>query len=124
MRISTLVSLSVLAACIPITRAPAQSVGVSIGIHLGPERVVANYSSARSGDWRTNYQQWQPTTLYVVNGRYYDNQTRGARAVVVYRHQNDYFLPPQDKKWVGVDKRYNYKNKPRSADYGRQKGKK
>jgi hypothetical protein len=123
MRIKTLLSLSLLVGFMPMTRGSAQtSVGIKIGINLGPERVVANYSSAQYGDWRTSYQQWQPITLYVVNGRYYEHQTRGARTVVVYRRNNDYFLPPQDKKWVGKDKRYDYKHQPRDEDYGRGKG--
>jgi len=26
--------------------------------------------------------------MYVVNGQYYDKESRGSRAVVVYRHNN------------------------------------
>jgi hypothetical protein len=111
MRISTLLSLMVLAGCMPTTRGQQQS-SVEIGIQLGPVRSVNSYSMERHGDWRTNYQQWQPTTLYVVNGRYYDKETRGSRAVMVYRHDNEYFTPPQDKEWVGADKRYDYKKRP------------
>ena len=121
MRLSTLLSLSALVCCIPIASAPAQRAGVSVDIHLGRARTVTAYSSSRSGEWRTNYKQWKPTTLYVTNGQYYDKQTRGSRAVVVYRKDNDYFLPPQDKKWVGKDKRYDYKHKPNNEDYNRNR---
>jgi hypothetical protein len=120
MRLSTVLTLSATICCVPLAAVPAQGVGISIGINLGPSRVVRNYSSARYGDWRTNYRNWQPTTMYVVNGHYYDKETRGSRAVVVYRHNKDYFLPPQDKKWVGADKRYDYKRQPRDEDYARR----
>ena len=113
-------ALSALVCCAPLANARAQGVGVSIGVQLGTARVVSNYSSERSGDWRTNYKQWEPTTLYVNNGQYYDKESKGSRAVVVYKKDNDYFLPPQDKKWVGVDKRYDYKHKPTNADYNRK----
>jgi hypothetical protein len=58
--------------------------------------------------------------MYVVNGQYYDKSSRGARAVIVYHHNDDYFLPPQDKKWVGADKRHDYKHKPKTEDYNRK----
>jgi hypothetical protein len=111
MRISILFSLIVLAGCMPATRGQQQS-SISIGIQLGPERSVNSYSAERHGDWRTNYEKWQPTTLWVVDGRYYDKESRGARAVVVYRRDNEYFTPPQDKEWVGSDKRYDYNKRP------------
>jgi hypothetical protein len=118
MRLSRVVSLAVLACCIPLATAPAQ--GVSIGVKLGTARSVVSYSSTRDGEWRTSYKQWQPKTMYVVNGQYYDKSSRGSRAVVVYQHNNDTFLPPQDKKWVGADKRYNYKRQPKAEDYNRK----
>jgi hypothetical protein len=120
MRLSSVVSLAVLACCIPVVNAPAQGAGVSIAINLGPPRTIVAYSSQRDGEWRASYKQWQPTTMYVVNGQFYDKSSRGARAVVVYHHNDDYFLPPQDKKWVGADKRYNYKRKPKDEDYNRR----
>ena len=120
MRLATVLSFAVLAGFVPAASAPAQGVGISIGLKLGPSRSVVAYSSARDGEWRSSYMQWQPTTMYVVDGRYYEKQSRGSRAVVVYRHNEDYFLPPQDKKWVGADKRYNYKRKPRNEDYNRR----
>src|ERR1019366_8609071 len=87
MRISSLLLLTLLAGCMASTRGQQQSsVGVGIDIQLGPERSVNSYSADRHGDWRTNYQQWQPTTLYVINGKYYDKEAKGTRAVMVYRH--------------------------------------
>jgi hypothetical protein len=120
MRIATVLSLAIIASSIPMARAQAQ-VGVSVGLNLGNVRTVAAYSSAQHGDWQTSYKQWQPTTLYSVNGQYYDKKSAGSRAVVVYHHNDQYFMPPQDKKWVGKDKRYDYKHKPTSDDYNRSK---
>ena len=111
MRISGLLSLILLAGCMSTTRGQQQS-SLEISVQLGPERSVSSYSMERHGDWRTNYQQWQPTTLFVVDGKYYDKEARGSRAVMVYRHDNEYFTPPQDKEWVGADKRYDYKKRP------------
>ena len=119
MRIATLVTipLLVLGAQIAMpTRAPAQ---VSVTARLGPEISVSAYSQTRHGDWQTNYRQWKPVTLYNVNGHYYKHSVRGARAVAVYQHNNETFLPPQDKAWVGHDRRYNYKHQPNNDDYGR-----
>ena len=120
MRLVTVLSLSLLFSGIPIASAPAQAVGVSVDLKLGNVRTVSAYSAERSGDWHTNYKSWKPTTLYVTNGQYYDKQTKGSRAVMVYRNSNDYFLPPQDKAWVGADKRYNYKRQPTDDDYARK----
>ncbi len=117
MRIATALSVSLLLACAPIASASAQ--GVSVDVKLGTPHTVVAYSSDRFGDWHTNYKKWTPKTMYVVNGKYYDHKTSGARAVAVYKKGNDYFLPPQDNDWVGKDKRYNYKNKPIDEDYRR-----
>ena len=124
MRISILLSLMVLVGCMPMTRGQQRSsVGVEIGIQLGPERPVDMYSRERHGDWHNSLEQWQPVTLFVVDGRFYEREARGARAVVVYRHNNDYFLPPREKEWVGKDKRYDYKHMPMDEDYGGKSGK-
>jgi hypothetical protein len=123
MRIALLFSLMVLVGCMPMTRGRQQSsVGVSVEFQLGPERSVDMYSRERHGDWHNNLEQWQPVTLFVVDGRFYERESRGARAVVVYRRNNDYFLPPQEKEWVGKDKRYDYKHMPKDEDYGRKGG--
>ncbi len=98
-------------------RRQSAQASVSVNLKLGPERTVAPYSSEKFGDWHTNYKQWTPKTMYYVNGHYYDHKTTGARTVSVYQKGGNYFLPPQDKDWVGKDKRYNYKNKPTDEDY-------
>jgi hypothetical protein len=103
--------------CASIAGAHAQGVGVSVS--LGNSHVVAAYNPERHGDWHTSYSNWQPTKLYYYKGQYYDHQAKGARAVSVYRKDDEYFLPPQDKKWVGYDKRFDYKHRPTSADYKR-----
>jgi hypothetical protein len=119
MRIATLMTLPLLGALMALpVRAPAQ-VSVRIGARFGPEVSLSAYSQERHGDWRTNYRQWRPVTLYAVNGHYYQNRVRGARAVQVYRRGNEHFLPPQDQAWVGHDRRYNYNRRPGNEDYGR-----
>jgi hypothetical protein len=121
MRSATFLAVPLLAALIALpTRASAQgSISVQFGTRLGPEVGLTAYSSARMGDWQSNYRRWTPVTLYDVNGRYYRNQVRGARAVSVYSYDNEYFLPPQDQGWNGADRRYNYQRQPGEADYGR-----
>ena len=120
MRIATLVTYPLLlGALIALpTRAPAQ-VSVTINARLGPAIGISAYSPDRYGDWRTNYLQWTPVTLYVVDGRYYQRSRRGARPVQVYQRGNEHFLPPQDRAWFGHDRRYNNKHRPHDADYGR-----
>ncbi len=103
--------------CASITGAHAQSVGVSL--NLGNSHVVASYNPDRHGDWHTAYTNWQPTTLYYYKGQYYDHSAKGARAVSVYRKDDEYFLPPHDKKFVGYDKRFDYKHRPNADDYKR-----
>lgn len=95
-------------------QAPAQ---VSFNIRLGTPLVVTNYSPDAYGDWQTNYRSWRPTTVYSYNGQWYNHSVRGSRAVVVYRSQNSYFLPPQDQSWDNKDRRYNYRRRPTSDDY-------
>jgi hypothetical protein len=122
MRISALLSLAVLAGCMPMTHRPAQSsAGVEIGIQLGSERPVFRYSRERYGDWRSNYELWEPVTLFVIDARFFDREAGSARAVVVYRRKDEYFLPPQEKEWIGKDKRYDYKRRPKDEDYARIK---
>ena len=119
MRIATLVTLPLLGALIALpTRAPAQ-LTIRFGTRLGPEVSVFAYSAERYGNWRDRYGQWKPVTLYDINGHYYRYQAGGARAVQVYQHANEYFLPPQDREWVGRDRRYNYQRQPGDVDYGR-----
>jgi len=103
------------------TRASAQmNISVRFGTRLGPEIGVYGYSPERYGDWHNNYQRWTPVTLYDINGHYYRNSVRGARAVQVYSYNNEFFLPPQDRGWANRgDRRFNYNRRPGEADYGR-----
>jgi hypothetical protein len=121
MRIGTLLAVSLLAvAAAPPAQASAQiSINVAFGTRLGPEIGVSAYTVERHGDWRANYRQWTPVTLYDINGHYYRTSVPGARAVVVYSYKDDFFFPPQDKAWIGFDKRYTYEHRPIDADYGR-----
>jgi roadblock/LC7 domain-containing protein len=121
MRIATFLTLPLLGALIALPApAPAQvNVTIQFGARLGPEIGVFAYSPERHGDWRTNYRRWTPVTLYDVNGHYYRTAVRGARPVLLYTYNNEYFLPPQDRAWIGLDKRYNYPRQPTPVDYGR-----
>ena len=119
MRVATLVTLPLLGALIALPmRAPAQ-ITIRFGTRLGPEVTVFAYSPERYGNRRDRYGEWTPVTLYDVNGHYYRYQVDGARAVQVYLHDNEYFMPPQDREWVGRDRRYNYQRQPGDVDYGR-----
>jgi hypothetical protein len=92
---------------------------VAIDPRLGSEIGVLAYSAERAGDWRKNYKRWTPVTVYEMNGRYYPNNASGARAVSIYRYQNEYFLPPTEQGWVGFDKRFAYNQRPNADDQGR-----
>ena len=121
MRIATLLTIPLLGAAILLPpRVLAQSnITVPFGTRLGPEIGVSAYSSERQGVWRENYRRWTPVTLYDVNGHYYRAPVRGARSILVYQYKNEYFLPPQDQAWNGIDKRYNYRQQPTEADFHR-----
>ena len=123
MRISNMLGILLAGAVIALpVRAPAQvSISVDIGKRLGPEISIFAYSQPAYGDWHTAYRQWTPVTIYEVNGHYYRKSMKGARAVAVYSRNGEYFLPPDDKAWVGKDKRYNYKRQPGEQDRGRAK---
>jgi hypothetical protein len=104
---------------LPAPAAAQMQISVQFGTRLGPEVAVYAYSPERLGDWRANYRQWTPVTLYDINGRYYRNSVRGARPFLVYQYHNEYFLPPQDHGWNGMDRRYNYRRQPNQEDFGR-----
>lgn len=90
--------------------------------HMKPGKpvLVTGYSADAYGDWHKSYRSWRPVTLYAHDGQFYSRSMKGARAVQVYRHGNDYFLPPQDDAWVKRgDTRYNYRHRPNDDDYGR-----
>jgi hypothetical protein len=121
MRIANVLTVSLLAALLALPgRASAQvNINVKFGTRLGPDVGVFAYSPERMGDWHANYRKWTPVTLYDVNGHYYRSSVSGSRGVVVYSYNDEYFLPPTDAGWVGVDKRYNYKRRPIADDIGR-----
>ncbi len=121
MKLSKLIAVPFVVALIASpSQASAQvNLTVRFGTRLGPDIGVFAYSQARNGEWRDNYRKWTPVTLYDVNGRYYRNSVRGARAVVVYSYNGDYFFPPSDAGWVNKDRRYNYNRRPNDSDRGR-----
>jgi hypothetical protein len=123
MRITRILTLPLLGVLVAMpARAPAQlNLSVHFGTRLGPEIGVYSYSPERQGDWRVNSARWTPVTLYDVNGHYYRNSVSGARAVVVYSYNDEYFLPPQDQAWINSDRRYNYRRQPTPDDYGRDR---
>ncbi|MBI1810009.1 MAG: hypothetical protein HYR75_08950 [Gemmatimonadetes bacterium] len=117
MRIARIVAALLLGSGLALpARAPAQSAPI---LRLGPELSLYAYSPETQGDWRTSLRQWTPVTVYDVDGRYYRKAKKGARPIVVYRQNGQYFLPPSDREWEGKDKRYNYKRQPDDEDRGR-----
>jgi hypothetical protein len=103
-------------------RARAYAAYVPADPRLGAAIDVWDYSPDRAGDWRTNYTRWTPVIVYAYDGRYYPHEIRGARPVEVYRYRYEYFLPPPDQKWVGFDRRYDYKDRPDASDRDRAQG--
>lgn len=101
-------------------RVPAQvQISVAVGARLGPPVAVFAYSSDRYGDWRRDYSRWTPVVIFEVNGRYYPHRVAGAREVIVYRYHDEYFMPPHDRAWIGVDRRYDYGHRPDDNDWKR-----
>ncbi len=121
MRITNLIGVSLVVALVAVPAGARAQVDISVkfGTRLGPDIGVFAYSPERHGDWHANYRKWTPITLYDVNGHYYRNSVVGARAVVVYSYNGEYFFPPTDREWVGRDKRYDYEHRPRDNDLAR-----
>ena len=121
MRITTIIAASLCGALIalPASTTAQVSLSVSLSKRLGPEVSLAAYSPAIHGEWKTSYRHWTPVTLYEYGGRYYHHSVSGARAVGMYSHNNQVFLPPTDRAWLGYDRRYNYKRVPNDDDRGR-----
>jgi hypothetical protein len=119
MRIAKLMTLALLAAPAVVPVPASAQITISFGARLGPEVGIHAYSMQRMGDWRTGYRQWSPVTVYDINGRYYLTNVRGARPVLVYRYNNEYFFPPQEQGWSGSDRRYDYRRLPNEGDYNR-----
>ena len=78
---------------------------------------VTIYSPDTHGDWRRSYDRWEPVTIFNLNGRYFPASVPGARPLMVYRWQGQYFLPPRDQAWLDVDRRYDYRLRPTDDDY-------
>jgi len=121
MRIARLMVLALIATVmvLPAPAAAQVSISVRFGTSLGPDVDVFAYTPERLGDWHASYRRWTPVTLYDVNGRYYRTSVAGARAVVVYSYNGEYFLPPTDREWIGADKRFDYRHAPAEVDIGR-----
>ncbi len=64
--------------------------------------VVRDYSSKKHGNWKKDYYRWQPITLYVLDGRYYERPYRNARPVSVYYYRDQYFFEPRDRDFYRV----------------------
>jgi len=115
MRLSHCAGLSLVALlALGTPRAQAQ---ISANVRVGRAVSVNVYSPQRYGEWRTSYREWQPVTLYYMDGRYYRRYVRGAHPVMVYRWNNEYFLPPRDRAWVRSDRRYDYRRRPGDEYY-------
>ncbi len=121
MRTTTFLTTTLLSILVALpAQLPAQvDISIKVGSQLGPEMRIFAYSPARYGAWRTNYRRWTPTVIYEVRGHYYHHDVRGARAIVVYVDHGDYFFPPDDKSWIGFDKRYDYTHRPVAIDFAR-----
>ncbi len=119
MRVTSIAIASLLGA---LATAPAAA-QVRASINIGPIRVAANipivhqrrspryvevyaYSSRRHGDWRRSARDWRPATVYVLNGRYYEQPYRNARRIVVYRYRDQYFQAPRGRDWERSRPRY------------------
>ena len=60
---------------------------------------VLSYSTRRIGPWQQSYLQWEPITVYVLGGRYYDVPVPRARPLAAYRYRDRYFFAPRDRDW-------------------------
>ncbi len=60
---------------------------------------VLSYSARRIGPWQQSYVQWEPITVFVLDGRYYDAPIPRARPVAAYRYRDRYFFAPHDRDW-------------------------
>jgi hypothetical protein len=111
--------LVIVLAGLPAPASAQVNLKIEFGTHLGPEIGVFAYAPERHGEWRANYMKWTPITLYDVNGHYYRHSVAGARPVMVYTYNGEYFFPPADRAWVTLDKRYDYTHRPVEVDIGR-----
>ncbi len=117
MRTSTRYVLAGMLAVAGIACVPPGATEVGVSAQFGPGVDVYDYDPGYFGAWQTDYMMWSPSTVYVLNGRFYSSPVRGGRAVGVYQYHDRYFLPPQDKAWQRKDRRYNYRQRPQKKDY-------
>ncbi len=69
---------------------------------------VRDYSSRNYGQWKKEYRNWRPVTLYRIDNRYFERQVRGGRPVSVYYYRNQYFFEPRDRDFARYrDDRWN-----------------
>ena len=109
-----LASATILTACAP------GYARVSYGGYYDRSYVdLYDYSPGYYGDWRYNYSRWSPVVIYEYRGRYYPDRVRGARPLQVYRDRSGYFLPPRDREWNRVDRRFDRRQRPSRSDYRR-----
>ncbi|HUX34082.1 MAG TPA: hypothetical protein VMV51_09420 [Gemmatimonadaceae bacterium] len=78
--------------------------------------VVGAYAAGDVGGWRTSLMLWTPVTVYAFNGAYYSRAVPGSRSVEIYRYRGRYFMPPDDRAWIGADRRYDYRRRPEHDD--------
>jgi len=109
-------ALLVLSACAPAYRSGYGRVDY---VRYGPGIDLYGYSPDVYGDWRYNYQRWSPVVIYEYDGSYYPNRFRRARPVEVYRGPSGYFLPPRDRDWARMDRRFDSRRLPNRRDYER-----
>jgi hypothetical protein len=82
-------------------------VGIPIG-RTGPgsalrphQLVIRDYDQGRYGEWQDYYDDWQPETVYLYDGIYYDYPVVSyAEPIVVYRYRNDFFFAPRQREFV------------------------
>jgi hypothetical protein len=73
---------------------------------------VGAYAAGEVGGWQTSFTLWTPVTVYELEGQYYPRAVSGGRAVEIYRYRDRYFMPPDDRHWIGADRRYDYRLRP------------
>lgn len=109
-----LASAAILSACVP------SYARLDYGDYYGRRYVdLYDYSPGYYGDWRYNYSSWSPVVIYEYRGRYYPSPMRGARPLQVYRDRSGYFLPPRDRDWNRVERRFDPRQRPNRSDYRR-----
>jgi hypothetical protein len=118
MRSLRFVTLPALIAAVAVPAGAQISARVHVNIPVGrpapmavrgqPHRAISirPYVSSRYGAWEDYYQNWEPVTVYLSDGQYYDYPVYDyAEPVVVYRYQDELFFPPRDRGWIDFQAR-------------------